>query len=144
MGRPPKNTMAQTSHAPMEEYGAQSTSEIVVPGYGFRWCNLSQRYRHGWGIWTPLTRDSEIGQLVLPQLREGNDKFNGANAESNFVYQGTDSVLAYSTREKIDALKAHNAAKAEDRISSIDVAELRRNVIIPASGGFTKRIGGNS
>lgn len=144
MGRPPKNTLTQTSHAAIEEMNQQDSSEIKVPGYGFRWCNVSQRYRHGWGIWTPVTRDSEIGQQVVPQLRVGNDKFVGANAESSFIYQGSDSVLAYSTIEKINALKERNANKAEERIKSVDAAELRRNVIVPASGGYTKSIGGKS
>jgi hypothetical protein len=136
--------MTQTSHAALEELGQQDAGQIKVPGYGFRWCNVSQRYRHGWGIWTPVDRSSELGQQVVPQLRVGNDKFVGANAESSFIYQGTDSVLAYSTIEKINALKERNASKAEDRIRSVDAAELRRNVIIPASGGYAKSIGGNS
>jgi hypothetical protein len=136
--------MTQTSHAHMEELGFLDTSSMKVPGYVFRWVNLAQRHRKGWGIWTPVTRNSEIGQQVLPQLGYINDKFMGANAEANLIYQSAELVLSYTTVEKNEALKEHNATKAENRIRSVDAAELRRNVIVPASGGYIRSIGGNS
>lgn len=145
MGRPPKSTMVQTEHSPLEELGLRDSEGIDIPGYVFRWVNLEYRYKgKRWKIWQPVLRDSEIGAEVVKQLGPGNDRFNGRDSDSNMIYQGGDMVLAYATVEQNDALKAHNAKLAKDRIDMIDGELLRRSVVVPGSGGYSKKnAGGN-
>lgn len=113
MGRPPKSTLVQTTHAATEELGLKGYGGIDVPGYVFRWVHAGYRSKgNNWKIWQPVLRDSEIGAAVVAQLGPGNDRFNGKDADSNLIYQGADMVLAFSTVEQNEALKAHNSKVA--------------------------------
>ena len=144
MGRPPKSTLVQTEHSPLEELNLKDSEGLHIPGYVFRWVNLAQRYKgNNWQIWGPVLRDSEIGIEVVKQLGPGNDKFSGRDGDSNMIYNGGDAVLAYATVEQNEALKAHNAKLAKDRIVMIDGDLLRRSVVVPGSGGYLKNAGGN-
>jgi len=142
MGRPPKSTLTQTVHSDLEELGLKGSSGLNVPGYVFRWVNLGYRYSKGWKIWTPVLRDSEIGRSVVEQLGPGNDRYNGKDADSNMIYQGSDMVLAYATVEQNEAMKEHKDRIARERIEMIDGTMQRRSVVVPGSGAYMRNVGG--
>jgi len=140
MGRPPKIT--QVTHNVAEEYNTKNPDVIQVPGLVFRWVNHHYRTKRGWKIWTPVTRDSELGATVTEQLGVFADKYAGLNGTSNLFHQGEDSVLAYASVEAYRSLAESAQSMAENRINMIDAENVRRNVVIPASGKYSSQFGG--
>jgi hypothetical protein len=139
MGRPPKIT--QVTHNVAEEATTGSTASFNIPGLVFRWVNIRHRNSKGWGIWSPVLRDSEYGKIIAEQMGYA-DRFAGMNANSNLFHEGSDGVLAFSTVEKHAEYCDKISKGAEERMNMIDAAQVRRNVIIPASSGFSRNFGG--
>lgn len=131
-GRP---AIRQTAHSVAEE-ARLDQFEFEIPGFAFRWVNPLRRARSGWGIWSPVTRDSELGQQVAEKLNNVVDKFNGLNADANLFYRGSDTILAYASQDAAEAHRDRLDDIAEQRIRSVDAAKLQRNVVIPGVGNY--------
>ncbi len=140
MGRPPK----QIEFDPLKEAKYEGGNLPVVPGYVFRWVNPEFRSKgDNWDIFMPVTRDSDIGKIAVEQIGGTlSAKFLGGNLDTNLIYRGGDSLLAYATVEANNEKKRRDAEAAERRIKMIDAAGLQRNVIVPAAGGYMAAIRG--
>ena len=103
-----------------------------VPGLVFMWQNPFTCEKSGWGIWAPVTRDSELGEKVAAVMGDLFDKFAGLNAQTNYFQKGRDSMLAYASKEAYDArmdAKRERADAQLRKVETADGAELRHTYI---------------
>ena len=110
----------------------QWRDKLEIPGLVFRWVNPSSRERKGWGIWTPVTKDSEVGAEVEKQMSRTLDVFSGLDTDSNFFMRGRDSMLAYTTEERAAEHKVALKEKADAALKQVhdtEGAELRHTYI---------------
>ena len=104
-----------------------STNKMEIKprkGYVFKWCNAPARERKGWGIWSPLPRDGELGKDVAKDFESMvSGRFASINADSNYFFRSATSVLAFA--KKADAEKVTKARKkaADEQLAMVDKTE---------------------
>ena len=109
-----------------------------VAGYALRWVNHHVRNKHGWGIWSPVLKDSELGKKIGDDITDMLHKFKNPNENSNYITQGTDCILAFAPKDVAEASREKNNQLAEDRMNQIDAEKVRRNVMISEVDGYKK------
>ena len=62
-------------------------------GLRLSWCNPIIRNQIGWQGWTPVTRDSDIGENLEEYLNAVPARLEGVNDQDNFVRRGRTSIL---------------------------------------------------
>lgn len=111
-----------------------------IDGFGFRWVNPAYRAKKGnWGIWKPLTRDSELGEKVAEHIEGiiGPISLGLTQVDSNYFYRSTESMLAFAPVELIEEKRAEAQAKADERMRMVhrtEGARLRTTVIEKTPG----------
>lgn len=121
-----------------KEVVERATNDLpTVPGLEFSWQNPFTNERTGWRIWEPVTRDSEIGQQIADQFGDMFDKFQGLNEQTNYFMRGRDSMLAFTSKERLDAAIADKQEKADAQMLKVEqnAENLRRNVLIQTPMG---------
>jgi len=107
--------------------------DLALAGWKFRWQNLHHRIKVGWGMWRPVTKDSELGEFVAEQFGIILDKHAGVNATSNYFMQGSDGVLAYTSEKALADRDANKDVLADQALRAVgkDI-EITRHVQIDA------------
>ena len=137
-----KPVIKQVTHNVDVEYNNQLRTKFNIPGLEFRWVDYETRQKTGWGIWSPVQRNSDIGEKVAKEMGAAADRFSGLNLDSSLFYQGEGTVLAYTTVERANARRKFQAEKTKKFADMIDAAKIRRNVVIPASEGYAQKFKG--
>ena len=112
--------------------GAIEAGKLKIPGVVLEWKSLPTWRKRGRGKWLPVERSTELGQKVLELLPDLGDKF-GDQTEAEYFMMGTDSILAYISKEDYDKLidaKRERADAALRRIKADDSVKLRETYIM--------------
>ena len=103
-------------------FNAMMTNEFPLPevdGITFRWVNADQRNKRGWGIWSPVKSETELGETVLAHLKESPSFEANPSLVDGTLFRKGDNTLAWAETAMTKELRKHLGRKAQGQLSSI-------------------------
>jgi len=92
----------------------------LISGITLRWINPDARNRsiHGWKCWTPVLRDSEIGEQVAGHIQASPFRLGLETQDGSYFWRG-DMILGYASNEASESLQKRNSAQADRQFSQV-------------------------